>query len=645
MIGKFSINNKKTFESMKKSYLFAMMSAIALTGAVSLTSCSSSEEVSDVNPTYDGKGVKTDFAFNISKASQAATRMSATNTQESGNFLGMSDMYLFPFDGVPGTVTTTNSSNYPLGDLTGISDTQSSKVYSLTIPVGTDNFLFYGTATKTGTNFEQGALVSSLTSNTTDISDISFSLTPIKTTLTGADKIADYLSTIANTANWAHTQTDAETDGRYTGLSLLYQKFISNIAARAGSAEAVVRLVLDLYKSAKAINQESSVTEIQTIAEAICTNIKAAADGGVTIDDSNTDPEKWTAQMTSIDSTFPANLNLPMGSAQYSWDNTNKKFIYNDNPLYAVGSLTANAAIGKYCFPSELVYFDNSPLRATDQYKKASDYPVKTTDWDALYQTDTWADKEVKATTRAVAMTNNVNYGVALLETTVQLASTSLTDNMAEIVGGAAENQTITAVTDASSVANKKSIFKVTGILIGGQPEHVGWNMVKPKESTVSNFPCVIYDNDVTFKATALSETATAPNYTLVLDNYDQDKREGGSRQSDVLIALQLVNDGADFYGLNGMIPAGNTFYLVGNLNLEGKSLTMASREPTYRVTNENITRVFVQDYKTVANITIKADALKRAYSAIPDLRSTEVLFGLSVDLTWEPGITFNVEM
>ena len=130
-----------------------------------------------------------------------------------------------------------------------------------------------------------------------------------------------------------------------------------------------------------------------------------------------------------------------------------------------------------------------------------------------------------------------------------------------------------------------------------------------------------------------------------MLDNYSQALRDASERQSDVLIALQLVNDGADFYGINGMIPAGNTFYLVGSLNLAGKSLTMATRQPTYRVTNENITRVFVQDYKTVANITITADALQKAYSAIPDLRSTEVLFGLSVDLKWETGITFSVDI
>jgi hypothetical protein len=636
---------------MKKNFVYAMMSAIALTGAVSLTSCSSNEEVADVNPTFDGNGVKTDFAFNISKTSQATTRMSGTNTQQDGgNFLGMSNMYLFPFDGVPGTVTEPNNPYYYLGDLTGISAAQSSKVYSLTFPVGTDNFLFYGTATKTGTNFEQGKLNSSFSSLPTgyQISDISFSLEPISASLTDADKIAAYLTAIAKTTDWAGTVSLAATDGRYSGLSLLYQKFISNITARAGSAEAVERLILDLFKSARAINQESTVTEIKTIAGEICNKIDAEVDGvRVTVGASALNPDDWTAAIKGVNGTFPANLNLPMGSAQYSWDATNSKFTYTSDPSYAVSALatlSASTAINKYCYPSELVYFDNSPLRATSEYKKVSNYPITTTDWDTWPENTVgtgWTDTEVKSTTRAVAMTNNVNYGVALLETKVKLTQAALTDNMHEIVGGAAENQTITASASRND-ADKESVFKVTGILIGGQPGQVGWNMIK---SSSSDFSYVIYDNDVTFKDDALSTAETAENYTLVLDNYSQDLRDQSKRQSDVLIALQLVNDGVDFYGINGMIPAGNTFYLVGNLNLEGKSLTQATRPGTYRITNENITRVFVQDYKTVANITIKADALKRAYSAIPDLRSTEVVFGLSVDLNWESGITFNVEM
>ena len=72
-----NININNFLLIMKKNLVYAMMSAIALTSAVSFTGCASDDSTSvDTNPTYDGKSVRTDFAFNITKASQG-TRMTA----------------------------------------------------------------------------------------------------------------------------------------------------------------------------------------------------------------------------------------------------------------------------------------------------------------------------------------------------------------------------------------------------------------------------------------------------------------------------------------------------------------------------------------------------------------------------------------
>ena len=109
---------------MKKIKFFALMSAIALTGTIGFTACSSSSDATDstadVNPTYDGSSVRTDFAFNITKASQGTTRMTAANTQETGtNFRGMQHMFLLPFTGEPtsanASTLSTNSNIYALG--------------------------------------------------------------------------------------------------------------------------------------------------------------------------------------------------------------------------------------------------------------------------------------------------------------------------------------------------------------------------------------------------------------------------------------------------------------------------------------------------------------------------------------------------
>ena len=53
--------------------------------------------------------------------------------------------------------------------------------------------------------------------------------------------------------------------------------------------------------------------------------------------------------------------------------------------------------------------------------------------------------------------------------------------------------------------------------------------------------------------------------------------------------------------------------------------------------------RVFVQDFTTKADFTI--NTLKNAYVTLPDLRASLLQLGLSVDLTWQTGMTFDVPL
>ena len=83
--------------TFKKYGLFSMA---LLAGMAVFTACSSDEviapaETAPVNPTYDGESVKTQFAINIPRAN-TNKRMSAANTQNNSNFLGMSNIYLMP---------------------------------------------------------------------------------------------------------------------------------------------------------------------------------------------------------------------------------------------------------------------------------------------------------------------------------------------------------------------------------------------------------------------------------------------------------------------------------------------------------------------------------------------------------------------
>jgi hypothetical protein len=668
---------------MKKNFVYAILSAIALSGAVSFSACSSSDELENVNPTYDGTSVRTDFAFNIAKGTTGTTtRMIANNTQESGNFRGLTNMILMPFSATPDDNVETNSTVFTLGSLTSsdiytISDpTLSSRVYSLQLPIGTNNFLFYGLANRNSlTNKEIGQVTTdvwditsankvntTLANATTGVKSISFALTPIQSTLAGdASKILGYLNAISDAQTtdatpvlWSSSVTTAATDGAYSSLADLYTKFttVKVGEARSGSGKSVVRMVLDLYKSARAINEQSSVAGVKAIAQAICkaitdgyseTRVKIlesdaanASEVSSTTDISTAD--NWVGEADGFDVNFPhntANNFLPMGAAQLTCSSGN--FDYNNSTTWGeTGGSALTTNLSKINYPAELIYFDNSPILVTDTYKKSTDYPttVGTWDTDGSWSTD-WSKGAITSSTRAVALKNNVNYGVALFQTNVALNGTSgdaedkknlFTDNKNGIIGEA--NQT--------DIDGTK--FTVTGLLIGGQPGTVGWNMVNG-----TSFDNMIYDSDVaeTLGKVSLSKTATANNYTIVFDNWFN------GEQKDVYFALELVNGDKDFYGAHNLIPKGSTFYLVGKMAISGATLTAAhqAKDTDYRITNETTPRVFLQDYKTVANITISTNALQKAYSTIPDLVSTQTVFGLSVDLSWETGISFDVEI
>ena len=199
--------------------------------------------------------------------------------------------------------------------------------------------------------------------------------------------------------------------------------------------------------------------------------------------------------------------------------------------------------------------------------------------------------------------------------------------------------------------ANKKltvaqvSGFKLTGILIGGQYKQLGWNYIT-KSTADTNKDFIIYDSKIANSGT-IPTTVTNENYTLVFDNYNEDD------QNDVLVALEFQNGNeTDFYGIGGVITKGSKFYLVGKLQLSTGTSTETWAWPTYYAippytsgATTNTKRVFIQDYMTTATFTIGATSLQKAYSTVPDLRASQTSLGLSVDLNWRPGLTFNVEL
>lgn len=640
---------------MKKNFLFAIMSAIALTGAVSFSACQSSDEIVD-NPNYNPEtnAVKTEFAININHPGNR-TRMASTNTQQDGSFKGMADMFLFSTassSAVSDATEFITTGKFALGSLapTDITAEKSSKVYTMYVPVTTNNFLFYAKNNITGaTAAQKGSLTYNVSTTATKPSDITFSLNPVVISTDETTKVttpettlAGYMNTIENTDNWSGTVTTVTTDESYRGLSNAYQEF-TRLSTRQGSSAAILRQVQDLYRVMAGISSNNS-GGVKDIADAVIANI------GTAFTVSSGSGTSAVLAFTSTDNNvinFPANAGLPAGSAVLLYDKSStatagSKFSYAGFRSSAIFGETPSTDMGNINTPAELVYYDNSPLRTSTQSLTESDFVSGTpADWedDSKWTTlskgwTTGTDAvEVTTATRAVAMKYNIKYGVALLATQVKLGEgiTSLTDNKAAIVNdGVATDQTDINGAD----------LQLTGLIIGGQPASANWQFLPASTS----FNQTIYDP---IAPEVLTTTGTAANYTLVLDNYN-------SEVADVNIALEFLNNGKDFYGRDGLIAQGQKFYLVGKLKGDATNATN-SLPATWPagIPQSGNARVFIQDFKTTAVFTIdngstdpaRVPSLQNAYSVIPDLRSTQMVFGLSVNLTWTPGLTYNINL
>ena len=338
---------------------------------------------------------------------------------------------------------------------------------------------------------------------------------------------------------------------------------------------------------------------------------------------------------------FPQLLyHVPVGATHYLFDSTKKQFYYAVNfNSSAVGN--QNFTVESYYYPAELLYFGNSPIRVSQQENKTNDYPQTVTNWqnDTQWGTDWTKNSHVTSTTQSVAMMNNINYGTSLLKATVGYGgATTLEDN-----NHAIQLQKDPSISDTDEPNKQITVgntsFLLKGVIIGGQPKKVGWDFT-PKANTQTGF---VYDCVVPNNGSIPASGVSSPNYTLVFDNYTT----ATTGQEKVYVALELLNNtGVDFYGENGLIRHGGTFYLIGELNPTGKTApTWPTHHPLppYNANGTSIEtpRVFMQDYMTSANFVIGVNSLKHAYLTVPDLRYSAMTLGLSVDINWSTGIDF----
>lgn len=619
---------------MKNFSKYFLMGTVALSGMTAFTACSSENEPSaEVNPTFNGSTVKTQFALNLPYAA-TGTRQSADVAQQNNNFRGIQDMRLLPFTGAA-AAGQTSASLIKLGFNSDAFQSDGSEfanqgryIYrDVEIPVGTKNFVFYGKATgaysSVDNKFTNGNLVEEGLDGTVALDGVKFNLEAInsglnlKNAATADDtksykKVLKALQTVTNTKvtsadktiEWTNVDVPSSGATDYAKLNHAKKLWEAFKTLTAGSA-ASVREALNRLEESVGVDALADGATAKADGDDLLKTLKANIKTAKELLDKNEETGK---------NTFPADIYLPDGAVQVQCGADNTWSF--KSPEVQVGDASINYA--KIAYPAALYYTVNTPVKANDKASTglADDMWPGRTEWTG--GTATWGEgwtNEVVNSTRTIALEKAIQYGVANLKTTVKLKAKNLDDN-AKAKGGQVKDQNI----------NADSKLKLTGVLVGGQPEYVGWDFKAP---AATSFDYTVYDNKIASNA-ALTTTASDPNYTLVLDN-----NKDGEQENVVYVVLEFENNtGVDFYGKEGMVPKGGKFYLVGKLDMN-----------TVSDTNKNgCNHIFVQDRTTVANFTIKD--LKDAYNNIPDLRSTSVSVGLAVNLTWEDGILFdNVEI
>lgn len=612
---------------MKKFRFFSFASAMLLASAAGMVSCSSDSIEPTGGPGVTGQVVKTQFAINIpyggnSSTNQAkkVTRMTDEMTQQSNNFRGISDIVLLTFNGDPSTAGNTEATRIiEIGtDANAYAQEENRKLYrDIEIPVGTSHMLFYGRATrKSGDTDFQAGKIKDVGTKTTEkvLANISHELTPINSTANftadaDADKIIDALNTIVKAKvtegkdyTWATIGNETTlptwlTENEKKFLAARYNEFTK---LKAGSKTSVVEFIKNLKTALVGETGEPTIPAERKLTKEIY--------------------DKCVAALGAIESiNFPGKFNLPDGVASLSWIAGESKFAYNAPEKVTIG--TGNSInYQKICYPAELSYFVNTTTMVSDKdMSNLNDFPAYN-DWTnptgANWTGKNFDEKAVENSTKTVGLRAPVQYSVAVLKSTVRCNAATLEDNAKE-AGSFDKNQQISVPTNG---------FKVTGILIGGQPASVDW---KYEPASTGSFDNTIYDKEMNGSMAAKNETsASNANYTLVFDNKKSDP------QSPVYVTIELENNsGKNFYGKDGIILKGTKFYLVGQLKPNKTGLTNPN----------SVNRVFVQDYVTTANFNITD--LRSAYNCIPDLRTSGINVGLAVDLDWKSGITFDVDI
>ena len=519
----------------------------------------------------------------ISASGSNATRMSVAATQANEQFQGMKDILLIPFfkSGINDNPITVSdnilNAGQALDDLQTFQFPSNSRLYDISLPYGTNALLVYGRsmATTTGEftpeltpawgNYSPANITFSPVQIVSNVTNIGTEANPVS----GAagekgNAIIAYLNSIFN-QNWANANATT-----YPVLNNYYDMVKDMKAGSSASVIAFVQEIYDALKSSTAAGVSDVLTAITN------TDYVTVTDGVIAFKDDYTD--------------YPADINLPDGTAVIEWVDGEGNYCFravtNQNNLGAM-----NIDVTKFVKPAELWYRTNSRIN-TDNVSRLTDYQNQAT-WAGVLGTYAEQNGSVRATTKSVAVRQQMQYAVGRLD--VKLATTQ------------------TTLKDKENNEFAPADLPIKGILVGQQ------RPVDFKFEPTNGDSYTIYDSEITttinatdFTHTLVLETpAEEPvNVAIELLNNDTDKRS-------IVLDTKVMGEDEEVTMEKQIVPYGCKFYLIGQLDY-----TKANVEPTHK-------KVFVQD--EVTEVTFTVNDLTKGYYVIPPLSSAELMFSLGV--------------
>lgn len=436
--------------------------------------------------------------------------------------------------------------------------------------------------------------------STLGLNNLTFDLEAIKNDISvpdAASTLAGYLTDVAN----SHAGELYWKNSNNVILKNLFDNFTNHGHNLPGSAASVKALLMALKAAANSYltSSEAIGNEESSILQAIIDNTtaKAAAIGDVTA------------------TSYPRNINLPDGAAALRWveveenNETVKKFM----PQMQTTTLDDINTITRFTYPASLYYFVNSDIRTSDgmvslptEYNNVTESVTKTA-WNAILDQN-FTGTKVTPTTRAVALTDPVQYAVAQLQVNTSYSTPS----------GKPANTLPDAVNANIEVDGK---FLLKGVIICGQ-RPVNYNFVPGDNSdALTKF---IYDSQVKENCT-LSASSTDACTTLVLQSYERE-------DVNVILEYENTSDDLTFKCVDGIVYPHTRFYLIGKVEaLKGEQVT----------TSEETHQVFTKDYITTVNMTVTS--LAKAYNVLPNLLGGGLELGVELTTKWIQAETTNV--